>query len=110
MGTAPTDDVTFNTELVKLLLQVAWADDEVATREKDMIFGLARGWFVPEPELKELMARLDQGKPLPQPNLTLLRTRLDDVMEAVRGLVLSDGKVAPEESAMIKQIQQMLKA
>ena len=105
----PTGDVKFDTEVIKLLLQVAWADDEVATREKDMIFGLARGWFVPEPELKILMERLDQGIPLPQPNLKMLRSRVDDVMEAVRGLVLSDGKVAAEESEMIKQIQEMLK-
>ena len=109
MSTAPTDDVKFNTEVVKLLLQVAWADDEVAAREKDMIFGLARSWFVPEPELKVLMQRLDQGQPLPQPNLKMLRERADDVMEAVRGLVLSDGKVAAQESEMIKQIEEMLK-
>ena len=110
MGTPlPTGDVAFDTEVVKLLLQVAWADDEVDSREKDMIFGLARSWFIPEPELKVLMERLDQGQPLPQPNLKLLRTRADDVLEAVRGLVLSDGKVASEESEMIQQIAQMLK-
>lgn len=109
MGTAPTGDVGFDTEVVKLLLQVAWADDELISRERDMIFGLARSWFVPEPELKILMERLDQGEQLPQPNLKLLRTRADQVLEAVRGLVLSDGKVAQEESEMIQQIIEMLK-
>ena len=109
MSPPPTGDVAFDTEVVKLLLQVAWADDEVSTRERDMIFGLARAWFVPEPELKVLMERLDQGEPLPQPNLKLLRTQPDKVIEAARGLVLSDGKVAKEESEMIQQIIQMLK-
>ncbi len=109
MGNPGTGDVSFDTEVVKLLLQVAWADDVVTPSEKDMIFGLARSWFVPEPELKVLMERLDQGQPLPQPNLKLLRTRPDDVLEAARGLVLSDGKVAAEESDMLKQIAEMLK-
>lgn len=108
MGT-PTGDVAFDTEVIKLLLQVAWADDEVSRDEKMMILGLARSWYVPEPEIKYLIERLDQGQPLPQPNLKLLRTRPDDVLTAVRGLVLSDGKVAESESAMIKQIAEMLK-
>lgn len=103
-----TGDVSFDTEVIKLLLQVAWADDEVDPREKEMIFGLARSWFVPEPELKVLMQRLDEGEPLPQPNLKMLRTRPDDVLEAARALVASDGKVAAEESEMIQQIQELL--
>ncbi len=110
MSKAPTGDPSFDTEVVKLLLQVAWADDEVSERERDMIVGLARSWFVPEPELTGLIHRLAQGQPLPQPNLQLLRTRPDDVLEAVRGLVLSDGKVAGEESEMLKQIAELLKA
>jgi hypothetical protein len=109
MSTPPTGDVVFDTEVVKLLLQVAWADDEVSAREKQMIFGLARSWFVPEPELKTLLEHLEHNRPLPMPNLKLLRTRVDAVMEAVRGLVLTDGKVAAEESAMIQQIHSMLK-
>ncbi len=109
MSTPPTGDVAFDTEVVKLLLQVAWADDEVSMREKGMILGLARSWFVPELELKVMMEKLEQGKPLPQPNLKLLRTRADEVMEAVRGLVLSDGKLADEESVMIHQLAEMLK-
>src|SRR4051812_675 len=105
---AGTGDVSFDTEVVKLLLQVAWADDVVDPREKAMIFGLARSWSVPEPELQVLMERLDQGQPLPQPNLKLLRTRPDDVLDAARALVASDGNVAPEESEMLIQIQALL--
>ena len=106
--TKGTGDVSFDTEVIKLLLQVAWADDEVDPREREMIFGLARSWFVPEPELKMLMQRLDEGEPLPQPNLKMLRSRPDDVLEAARALASSDGTVAAEESEMIKQIEEML--
>ena len=103
-----TGNVSFDTEVVKLLLQVAWADDVVDPAEKQMIFGLARRWNVPESELKVLMEQLDHGRPLPQPNLAMLRSRPDDVLEAARALSLTDGKLASEESDMLKQIQEML--
>jgi tellurite resistance protein len=103
-----TGNVSFDTEVIKLLLQVAWADDRVDPREKDLIFSLARSWHVPEPELKVLMQRLDEGEPLPQPNLAMLRTRPDEVLEAARALVATDGKVEVEESEMLQQIQELL--
>lgn len=106
--TAPSDDDRFNLEVVKLLLEIAWADQEVDEREKQMILGAARSWSVPEPELKVLMTRLEQGTPLPKPDLELLRTRADDVMTAARALVLSDGKVKKEESALLKQLAAQL--
>jgi len=59
---------------------------------------------VPEPELNQLMNRLEQGQPLPEPDLALLKTRADDVMTAARALVLSDGKVQKEETALLKQL------
>lgn len=98
----------FDTELVKLLLQVAWADDTVHRRERMAILSLARSWHVPEPELAELITRLDQGTPLPQPNLQLLRTRPDDVLEAARALANADGEVSFDEQAMIEQITELL--
>ncbi|MBK7862477.1 MAG: TerB family tellurite resistance protein [Archangiaceae bacterium] len=94
----------FNLEVVKLLLKIAWVDNEVDEREKQTIVGAARSWNVPEPELKQLLTRLEQGAPLPEPDLALLRPRADDVMTAARALVLSDGKVKKEESALLKQL------
>ena len=101
---APSEDDRFNLEVVKLLLKVAWVDNEVDEREKQLILGAARSWSVPEPELKQLMARLEQGTPLPEPDLAVLKTKADDVMTAVRALVLADGKVKKEESALLKQL------
>jgi uncharacterized membrane protein YebE (DUF533 family) len=101
---SPSADDRFNLEVVKLLLKIAWVDQEVDEREKQMIMGAARSWSVPEPDLKQLMARLEQGQPLPEPDVAMLRTRADDVMMAARALVLSDGKVKKEESALLKQL------
>jgi hypothetical protein len=106
--TNASNDDRFNLEVVKLLLKVAWVDQEVDEREKQVIFGAARSWSVPEPELKVLMSRLEQGEPLPEPDLSLLKSRADDVMTAARALVLSDGKVKSEETALLKQLQAAL--
>ena len=100
----PTDDDRFNLEVVKLLLKIAWVDQELDAHEKNLIVGVARSWSVPEPELKVLLARLEQGAPLPEPDMALLKTRTDEVMEAARAMVLSDGKVKKEESALLKQL------
>lgn len=104
MTKPPTDDDRFNLEVIKLLLKIAWVDQELEQHEKNLIVGAARSWSVPEPELKQLLARLEQGAPLPEPDVQLLRTRTDDVMTAARALVLADGKVKKEESALLKQL------
>ena len=104
MTKPPSDDDRFNLEVIKLLLKIAWVDQELDAHEKNMIVGVARSWSVPEPELKQLLARLEQGDPLPEPDMTLLKTRTDDVMTAARAMVLSDGKVKKEESALLKQL------
>src|SRR6476661_6676716 len=92
----------FNIEVLKLLLQVAWADGEVEEREALMILGLGRSWSVPEAELNELRQRLDKGDPLPQPDLSLLKSRPDETMEAVRAMVFADGKLKRDEGDMVK--------
>jgi hypothetical protein len=101
---SPSPEDRFNLEVVKLLLKIAWVDQELDVHEKNLILGAARSWTVPEPELKQLLARLEQGTPLPEPDMGLLKTRADDVMTAARALVLSDGKVKKEESALLKQL------
>ncbi|MFL5319419.1 MAG: TerB family tellurite resistance protein [Myxococcaceae bacterium] len=107
---ALTAEDRFNIEVIKLLLQVAWADGEVDEREALMILGVGRSWNVPELELKELRERLEKGNPLPQPDMALLKTRSDEVLEAVRAMVFADGKLKRDEGDMVKQIAIMLGA
>src|SRR4051812_38772713 len=95
---------TFNLEVLKLLLTVAWVDGEVDQQEARMVMGLGRSWSVPEAELKTLMDDLKAGKKPSEPDWALLKTRSDDAITAARALVLSDGKVNPEESALLKRV------
>ena len=107
MTTISAED-RFNTEVIKLLLQVAWSDRQLTHSEQLVVFGLGRSWSVPERELQALLEKLKAGGPLPEPDIEVLRTRPDDVMEAVRALAVSDGKFADSEKDMIERIKAKL--
>ncbi len=104
----PSAEDRFNTEVIKLLLQVAWSDRQLSHAEHLVIFGLGRSWNVPEAALQELLGTLKAGGPLPQPDLAILRTRPDEVLEAARALAVSDGAFADSEKVLIERIKAML--
>jgi hypothetical protein len=108
MAEGPTDDGAFNTEALKLLLQVAWANDELHPKEREFIEKLGKAWRVPAPVLEGLLAHLDQGKPLPPPDVALLRTRPDKVLRAAEALVNTDGVVDLQEEEMLTELRAIL--
>lgn len=95
---------TFNLEVLKLLLCVAWVDGEVEQHEAQMVMGLGRSWSVPESSLQELLIDVRAGIKPGEPDWALLKTRSDDAITAARALVLADGRVKPEESALLKRV------
>ncbi len=99
---------TFNLEVLKLLLFVAWVDGEVEQHEAQMVMGLGRSWSVPEKALQDLMTDVKAGLKPGEPDWALLKTRSDDALTAARALVLADGKVEPEESALLKRVVALL--
>ncbi|MGZ3460816.1 MAG: TerB family tellurite resistance protein [Archangium sp.] len=105
--TTPLDD-RFHLELLRLLLHVAWSDDEVDPREAQALFDAARFWKVPPPELQRLERCLQLGEPLPAPNLGLLRQHPDDVLATVRTLINSDAEVHLSEQETLAQIRELL--
>jgi uncharacterized tellurite resistance protein B-like protein len=107
---ALTEETIFHIEVVKLLLQMAWSDDELDPEEREQIRGAATKWGVPPADLQILLERLDQGEPLPVPNLKLLRRKPDAAIAAARRLMLADGKIAQGEAEMLAQIKEMLTA
>ncbi len=98
----------FASELVKLLVQVAWADGDVAMAEQDALLAFARRNGLPQAELDGLQAQLTGRAPLAPPNLGLLRQRRTDVLRAVKDLLLSDLEVAEEEEEILSQIAMLL--
>jgi hypothetical protein len=105
---ALTEETIFHIEVVKLLLQMAWADDELDADEREHIRAAATKWGVPPADLQILMERLDQGEPLPVPNLKMLKKKPDAALSAARRLMLSDRRIAAQEAEMLAQIKEML--
>ncbi len=108
MAEASSDDVAFNTETLKLLLQVAWANDELDPKERAFLVKLAKAWKVPDATLEVLLVHLDEGKPLPQPNLGMLRTQPARVLRAAEAMVGADGVVDVEEQAFMEELKTLL--
>jgi len=111
MSTLPgaPQNAEFSFELLKLLLQVAWADDDVAQEEADALLAYGRKSLLSQDKLELLGQCLAGRAPLPPPNLGFLKERRLDVMRAVRELLLSDLSVADEEQAILEQISALLK-
>jgi len=105
---APPDG-QFAFELLKLLLQVAWADDEVAPAEADALLAYGRKSLLSQDKLELLGQCLAGRAPLPPPNLGFLKERRLDVLRAVKELLISDLTVAEEEEQILNQISLLLK-
>lgn len=104
---APASKV-FALELVKLLVQVAWADHDVAPAEANALLAFARRSGFGDDELSGLSAMLTGRAPLAPPNLGLLKERRTEVLRAVKELLLSDLEVADEEEEILSQIAALL--
>ncbi|MEO8904969.1 MAG: TerB family tellurite resistance protein [Polyangiaceae bacterium] len=104
---APSDG-QFGFELLKLLLQVAWADDDVAPAEAETLLVFAQKRQLAPDQLQLLSDCLAGRAPLPPPNLGFLKPRRLEVMRALKELLMSDLSVAAEEEAILEQISSLL--
>lgn len=98
----------FEHELVKLLVQVAWADHEVAPEEVQRLLAFAEQGGLSEAERAALEAALSGKAPLSPPNLGLLRQRRTDTLRAVKQLLFSDQKLTQDEQDVFDQIAALL--
>jgi len=107
MSTEPASD-EFAFELMKLLLQVAWADDEIAPEEADALLAFGKRKLTPS-QLQTIAACLAGKAPLPPPNFSLLKARRVEVLGAVKNLLTSDLRIASGEEAILAQISTLLR-
>jgi hypothetical protein len=95
-------------EIVKLLMQVAWADGEVAYQEMRHVLGWARDADLSEAQLSTIEACLRGDSKLPPPDLGLLRAHRDEALKAVEALIGSDEIVVEDEQDALAQIRELL--
>ena len=108
MSTEPASG-QFAFELLKLLLQVAWVDDDIAPEEAAALMAFGRKSQLPKEQLELLSACLAGNAPLPPPNLNVLKARRVDVLRAAKNLVVSDLRVGAAEEAILQQISTLLR-
>jgi tellurite resistance protein len=104
----PSPIAEVNVETLKLLLQVAWADDTLDPKEREAVVKLGPDWGVPEETMTMLLKHLDLGKPLPQPNLKLLRQHRDVVLAAAEWFVGVDGVIDETEKEFLVTVGELL--
>jgi DnaJ-domain-containing protein 1 len=95
-------------EVIKLLLQVAWADHEVQPAERSVLLSYAREHGMSMEELEELSRYVEGEAPLPPPNLGLLRQHKEQAMAVVCTLLGSDKRLKQDESEILAQLEEML--
>jgi uncharacterized tellurite resistance protein B-like protein len=95
-------------EIIKLLLQVAWADDRMTEDEKAHIWRVAGAAGIGEDDAAELQACLEGTRPLPAPDFGFLRAHRDAALQAAHDMVTMDHEVARGEVLVLEQIRELL--
>ena len=95
-------------EVIRLLVQIAWADRDIDASEQEHILDIARGAELADNELEDVKRALQDECVLPAPNIELLKRYRQDVIRAVRVLIARDGKFTSDEAVMLEQITKML--
>ena len=103
-----TNDPTFNFEVIKLMLQAAWADLHLAREEAELIMGRAEKLGLWPNQLAVVKSCLEGKRKLPPPDLGLLRLNPNEVLWIVRELFLVDTKFVEDEKELMEQIEQLL--
>ena len=103
-----TRDPVFNFEVVKLLLQAAWADLHLAPEEAELILSHAGKVGLLPDQLELVRSCLTGKRRLPPPDLGMLRLHRDEVLEIVKRLFMADDQLVPDEEALLQEMEQML--
>jgi uncharacterized tellurite resistance protein B-like protein len=104
---APEDPYT--AEMMKLLMQVAYAEGKTNKAERRVIEEVGRNLKMPERELQNLLKFFDSGQRLPPPDMSVLKARQKETLDAVRALISADGQIANDELTAFEQIQALIK-
>lgn len=110
MAEQDSDASAFHWELLKLLLQVAWADDVVHPSERYVIMQLALRFGLSDERIAELERHLNgRGlESLPPPNVALLRTRKEQAMDAASQLAIADDDIHEAENELLQELHMLL--
>jgi hypothetical protein len=102
------DQQRVQVETIKLLVQVAWADHEIAPEEVTFIIEAAKSANVSAHDVATLGEWLDDRMTLPPPDLGFLRKHSRQVIAAVSQLITIDDRIVKDELDALNQIRTLL--
>ncbi len=101
-----SDDDRLNLEILGLLLQVAWANNEIQADESQRILQRARESGLGEAHIERLELCLIGESTLPPPDLGYLRKHAEATINAVEHFVGTD--VGEDTDALINEVRALL--
>ena len=96
-------------EIVKLLVQVAWADHVIAAEEINYILDFAGKADLDGVDIAAISEALHERAKLPPPDMGLLRAHSDEALKAVAELITIDNEIVKDEIATMNEIKALLK-
>jgi len=102
------DESKFTEETIRLLLYVAWADDDVAPEEYDYLLRMAQNAGLGTVAVAGLDRALRDRKSLSRPDIEFLKPYRDEVLAHVRALISADNHIAPAETDILHKIASAL--
>ena len=104
---SPTEE-RLNLEIIKLLIQVAWADGEVADDEVEHLRERARAAGLGDKAIAMLDAFMGGERKLPAPDFGFLREHRDEALAAAEKMVISDEEVRTALREILAEIHILL--
>lgn len=101
-------DSKFTQETIRLLLYVAWADDDVAPEEYDYLLRMARNAGLGEANVLSLDGALRDRSVLRRPDFEYLKPYRSEVLTHVQELIEADDRIAPQEMEILHKIASAL--
>ena len=106
--------MTMNKQLLKILIGAAWIDGKVQPEERQYLIKTAeKQQLADDPEIRPLLHQLKTVKPEEcyrwlEEYFGGYPTQEDyeNLIEAISGLIYSDGEIANEEAKLLTQVQQ----
>ena len=98
------DDNRLTEETIRLLLYVAWADDDIAPEEYDYLLRMAQNGGMGTVAVAGLDKAMRDRKSLSRPNIEFLKPYREEVLAHVRALIEADHHIAPAETDILHKI------
>ena len=95
-------------ELLKLLVQLVWADGEQQDSEVEAVRRAAHALQASLSTRQALERWLSHAEPLPPPNLQLLKSQRGPVLRLARTILTADGIFTPEEADVLQTLEALL--